>query len=304
MKKPEVTILMATFNGADYIGEQLDSLSNQTYPHWRLIIHDDGSTDDTVAIANEYCAKDRRMMLLADGVTNQGAVGNYLHLLNEISADLYLFCDQDDIWLPHKIERMVEVISSIRQPALVYANGYFYRSGKVLSQKTTAVHPRTLRDSLFFNSGIQGCSTIINAQLLALLKPFPKQVAMHDHLLTMAAVAFGKISYIDEVLTCYRQHKGNVTGNQQLGCSAKIRSFFTNGMPVINVAHFTANKAFYDRYQALLDEEQKKLFQAYFHYGYTHSVWKRAILVLKNGFSLGDKKGVLLLKTMFRKPIG
>lgn len=295
---------MATFNGADFIGEQLDSLLNQTYRHWRLVVHDDGSTDDTMAIVNDYCAKDPRIKVLADGISNRGAACNYLHLLNEINSDLYLFCDQDDIWLPHKVERLVEGISSIGQPALVYANGYFYRSGRVLSQKTTTIHPRTLKDSLFFNSGVQGCSTIINAQLLALLKPFPEQVAMHDHLLTMAAVAFGKISYIDEVLTWYRQHERNVTGNQQLGYYTKIRSFFTNGTPVIDFAHFTANKMFYNRYRELLGDEQRKLFQLYFQYAHTRSVWRRALLVIKNGFSLGDKKGVLLLKTLLRKPTG
>jgi len=295
---------MATFNGAAYIGEQLDSLINQTYRYWQLVVHDDGSADDTVAIVSEYCARDPRITLLTDGISNRGAAGNYLHLLNEVRSDLFLFCDQDDIWLPHKVERMVEVISSIQEPALVYANGYFYQSGSVRHQKTTTIHPRTLRDSLFFNSGIQGCSTIINVQLLALLKPFPDQVAMHDHLLTMAAVAFGKIMYIDEVLTWYRQHDRNVTGNQKLGFNSKLQSFFTNGVPVVDVAHFTANKAFYNQYHALLNDGHKKLFQAYFEYVYTRSSWKRLLLVLKNGFSLGDKKGVLLLKTMLRKPIG
>ena len=295
---------MATFNGADYIREQLDSLLNQTYRHWRLIVHDDGSTDGTVGIVNEYCRRDPRMMLLTDGISNLGAACNYLHLLNGTNADLYLFCDQDDVWLPHKMERMVDVISPIKQPALVYANGYYYRSGRVVSQRTTTIHPRTLRDSLFFNSGIQGCSVIVNAQLIALLKPFPEVVAMHDHLLTMAAVAFGKIRYIDEVLTWYRQHERNVTGNQQFGYYTKIRSFFTNNRPVIDAVHFKANKHFYDRYRELLDDEQRMLFGAYFQYAGIRSIWGRVLIVIKNGFSLGDKKGVLLLKTLFRKPIG
>ena len=295
---------MATFNGADYIGEQLDSLLNQTYRHWRLVVHDDGSTDHTVAIVTDYCAKDPRITLLADGVSGRGAARNYLHLLHEIKAGLYMFCDQDDVWLPNKVERMVAAISTKKQPSLVYANGYFYRSGRVIPQKTTTIHPRTLQDSLFFNSGIQGCSVIVNEQLVALLKPFPGQVAMHDHLLTMAAVTFGEISYIDEVLTWYRQHERNVTGNQQLGYYAKIHSFFTSGMPVIDEGHFTANKAFYERYRELLADDRRALFNAYFQYASTRSVWKRALLVVRNGFSLGDRKGVLLLKTLFRKPIG
>ena len=304
MKKPEVTILMATFNGGDYIGEQLDSLLNQTYRHWRLVVHDDGSTDNTVAIVNDYGAKDSRITLLTDGVAAAGAARNYLHLLNQTHADLYMFCDQDDIWLPQKVEQMVAAIYPIEQPAMVYANGYFYRSGKVITQKTTTIHPRFLKDSLFFNSGIQGCSIIVNKQLIALLKPFPEQVAMHDHLLTMAAATLGRISYVDEVLTWYRQHERNVTGNQQVGYFAKICSFLINGMPVIDTRHFNANRAFYERYHSLLTDRQRALFRAYFRYAASSSVWERILIVFRNGFSLGDRKGLLVLKTLFRKAIG
>lgn len=304
MKKPELTILMATFNGADYIGRQLDSLIGQTYRDWQLVIHDDGSTDNTLHIVNDYCVKDPRITLMADGILNQGAARNYLHLLNETTAGLYAFCDQDDIWLPNKIERMVDAISQHQQPALVYANAYFYRSDNVLSRKTTTIHPKVLRDTLFFNSGIQGCSVMINAQLLALLKPFPAQVVMHDHLLTMGAAVFGTINYIDEVLMWYRQHDRNVTGSQQVGHITKVRSFLTNGAPVIDNAHFRANEGFYNRYFSMLSDEQKELFKAYFQYASTGSIWRRLWLVITNGFSLGDKKGVLLLKTLFRKPLG
>ena len=304
MKRPSVAILMATYNGANYIARQLDSLMEQTYPYWRLVVHDDGSTDDTLAIVNGYSARDPRIILLDDRVSKQGASKNYLHLLNEVDSDLYLFCDQDDIWLANKIECMVNKIAGSQQPTLVYGNAYFYREGRVIDQKTTTIHPHTLRDSLFFNSGIQGCSMIINAQLLALLKPFPDVVAMHDHLLTMGAVAFGRIVYVDEVLMWYRQHALNVTGNQKLGYLTKIRAFFKSGKPVIDSAHFVANQAFYSRYFPLLTGENRELFQAYFRYAHSRSVVKRITILIKNRFTLGDKKGVLILKTMLRKPIG
>lgn len=295
---------MATYNGANYIARQLDSLVSQSYPYWKLVVHDDGSTDDTLAIVSGYSMRDSRITLLDDAVLNQGASKNYLHLLNEVASDLYLFCDQDDIWLANKVERMVSAISRFQEPTLVYANAYFYSEDRVINQKTTTIHPLTLRDTMFFNAGIQGCSMIINAQLLTILKPFPDEVAMHDHLLTMGAAVFGRIVYVDEVLMWYRQHERNVTGNQKLGYRTKIKSFFKSNKSVIDRAHFVANQAFYNRYFALLNGGSKELFQAYFRYANSRSVTKRIAILIKHGFTLGNRKGVLLLKTMFRKTIG
>src|SRR5690606_23984523 len=116
--------LMATYNGAAYIGEQIGSLQAQTFSNWKLLIHDDGSTDGTLAVIAGFCAKDSRIQVLNDGVKTGGAAANFLHLLRYTESDIVMLCDQDDIWLPEKISTMLIELGTIDGPALVYANAY------------------------------------------------------------------------------------------------------------------------------------------------------------------------------------
>ncbi len=303
MNHPRVEILMATYNGARYLQEQLDSLLRQTYPHWRLTIHDDGSTDATLSILNEYRRNDERIVLLEDDATGMGSVKNYLHLMARADGVYYMFCDQDDIWFEDKIAKMLDALRVHSQPAAVYSNAYLYVKGKVLSKKSTAIHPSTVRNTLFFNSGIQGCAVMFNHQLMALLRPFPGVVAMHDHLVTLGAVSFGTLSYLDEVLMWYRQHELNVTGNQSIGYYERFKSFFSRRKPVIDKKHFEANVFFYKQYCSLLGVSTRKLFEAYFCYARSTSVFERLFILFSNGFTLGNKWGVLFFKTLLRKPI-
>ncbi len=303
MNSPLVTILMATYNGSKHIREQLDSLIEQHYTNWELIVHDDGSSDDTVTIIKGYAGQDRRIRLIEDGVTGLGAAHNYLHLMQQADGDFFMFCDQDDVWMEEKVGRMVAAAAPYNGPAAVYSNSYLYTGEDVLRQKSTIFHPSKLRNTLFFNSGIQGCSLIFNRHLMELLRPFPETVAMHDHLVTMGAVSFGTIAYLDEVLMYYRQHELNVSGNQPLGYFQKIRSFLFGGTPVVSRSHYEANQAFYRRYHSLIDEASRRLFNAYFRYANSRSVFERLSILLKNRFTLGSTWGVLYYKTLVRKPI-
>jgi Glycosyltransferases involved in cell wall biogenesis len=303
MLNPPVVILMATFNGAPHLREQLDSLIRQTYSAWRLIVHDDGSTDGTLAILDEYRRIDPRITVMDDGVVGLGAAGNFLHLMRHVKGAYYLFCDQDDIWLEEKIAQLVAVISNCEGPAVVYANSYLYVDGVVIPQMSTLLHPTSLRDTLFFNSGIQGCAIIFNHSLMDRLAPFPEFVAMHDHLVTMGAVTFGQMIYLNQPLVLYRQHKQNATGNQPLGFFRRSVSFLFGGKPVVNRNHYNANLAFFQHYQSMLDQSSQKLFKAYFRYVNSRSVFERLFILLRNRFTLGNKRGLLLYKTLVRRPI-
>src|SRR5690606_34478246 len=110
--------------------DQLASLQAQTYPRWRLLVHDDGSTDGTLALLRQWQQQEPRIRLLEDGITGLGPARNFLHLLGKSTALYTLFCDQDDIWLPHKIERLVAAIRSADMPAMAYSNAWFYEEGQ------------------------------------------------------------------------------------------------------------------------------------------------------------------------------
>ena len=101
-----VSIALAAYNGEKYIREQINSIRRQTFKDWRLLIRDDGSTDDTPDIVLEMAKNDNRVQLVEDTFGNQGPIGNFTLLLQHASdagADYVFLCDQDDVWLPNKI---------------------------------------------------------------------------------------------------------------------------------------------------------------------------------------------------------
>src|SRR3546814_2524538 len=144
--------------------------------------------------------------------------------------------------------RISDWSSDLFSSDLVYANAHFYKDVAVVEQETTTIHPSSLRNFLFFNSGIQGCSIIINAELVNLLRPFPPILVMHDHLFTLGAISFGRVIYLDDVLMWYRQHGKNASGEQHLGIGARLLHFFKRGKPVVDRCHLLTNHAFYEHY--------------------------------------------------------
>ncbi len=102
----KVDVLMATYNGEKYLKEQIDSILNQTYQNIHLIISDDCSTDGTRNILKEYEENEKITVFYQEN--NQGYVKNFEFLLNQVTSELYMFADQDDFWLPEKIEKSVE----------------------------------------------------------------------------------------------------------------------------------------------------------------------------------------------------
>ena len=106
-----VDILMATYNGEAFVEEQVRSIMAQSFTNWRLLIHDDGSTDQTIAIIQQLQQEDSRIVLINDNVCNLGVARNFIHLVTYATARYCMFCDQDDIWLPNKVETMIRAIS-------------------------------------------------------------------------------------------------------------------------------------------------------------------------------------------------
>src|SRR4051812_26160593 len=109
--EPLITILMATYNGERYLEQQLDSLLNQTYTHWEMLIRDDGSTDGTLRIIERYKNKHANISYIVNQTDKKGACLNFAALFASVVKDdkvkYVMFCDQDDIWKPQKIEMSV-----------------------------------------------------------------------------------------------------------------------------------------------------------------------------------------------------
>ena len=126
----KIAILMATYNGEKYICQQIDSILSQTCKDWELYIHDDGSTDNTIAAVESYVEKYPDKIHLIDGKSTGGAKYNFFYLFSQVEAPYYMTCDQDDVWLEKKIELTYDKMLAIEKtdgkelksglPCLVY----------------------------------------------------------------------------------------------------------------------------------------------------------------------------------------
>ena len=110
-----VAILLATYNGEKYIEEFLISLQGQTFQNYICYIHDDGSKDRTRRIAEEFEKRDPGHFQILEGPSQGGAKENFLWMLGQIEAEYYMFADQDDVWLPEKIEKSVRTITEKKE---------------------------------------------------------------------------------------------------------------------------------------------------------------------------------------------
>ncbi len=122
MSKPSVAILLCTYNGEAFLAEQLQSIYEQTWTNWQLWVSDDGSRDGTMALLQETQKKWRDKTMEIRFGPHRKSTTNFLALTNaqEIDADYYAYCDQDDIWLPDKLRRALKMLKDVpsETPAL------------------------------------------------------------------------------------------------------------------------------------------------------------------------------------------
>lgn len=302
----KIDLLLATYNGARYLPAQIRSLQNQTYDDWTLYVHDDGSTDATLDVVRRFAAADARIRLVDDGRRFGSPADNFLHQLSLSTAPYAVFCDQDDIWLENKLERLYDTISRADdgRPLAAYCNAYVYNpTAGTIDGYATLCHPRKLGDAFFMNGGVQGCSIILNAALRAICTDRPPYVVMHDHLTTLAALAFGRLLYVDERLMLYRRYPGAVTGETYGTFRQRLGVFFRRGKSVLFEHHYAALRSFHEHYRDRLTAEQNHLFERLYRYE-RRSRPANALAVLRDGFRLYGKRRVLFLKMLLRPLVG
>lgn len=244
-----IDILLATYNGEKYIAEQIESILAQSNTQWKLLIHDDGSTDATVEIIKNYEQRfPDKIHFINDGVTAGGADANFSHLMNISTSPYIMFCDQDDFWEADKVTVSLEAMASLEKeygsniPLLIHTDM------SVVREDLNAIHPsywsyQGLRSRLFqpptglnrllLQNVVTGCTAMFNRELLRLALPMPKDVVMHDWWVALVASAFGVIHTIDQQTIRYRQHNGNTLG-VQVGALKKAKSPLRKGVAIYN----------------------------------------------------------------------
>ena len=216
----KTVVLMSTYNGEKYIREQLDSILNQTIANQvQIYIRDDGSSDSTISIIEEYIAAGADIIL--DKAENVGVIASFFELITTaLEADYYSFADQDDVWLKEKLEAAVEKLSSKEQECgkdtpLLYCGDTNLVDGELNLIKRESKNPRPSFGNALVENICTGCTAVINRALLEKIReniPDTGKIIMHDWWLYLIAEAYGTTIYDNEPHMNYRQHGNNEWG--------------------------------------------------------------------------------------------
>lgn len=209
--KPKVVILMSTYNGGSFISEQLDSILSQTYQNIELLIRDDGSSDNTLEILDEY-VKEHSNIHYYQGENVKSARSFLDLLLRAAECDYYAFADQDDVWLPNKIAAALELLN--------YSKADFYYSqttpvnSELIKIPSNPLIPMTSLGPSLVYSSVTGCTVLISKKIRNLAVSYnPSQLMMHDSWLYKLTLSMGLTAVFDErSFILYRQHRHNVIG--------------------------------------------------------------------------------------------
>ena len=226
----KTVVLLAACNGEKNLPALLASLSAQTDPDFSVLFQDDGSADGTPALLAAWAEKDPRFSSGACPGQHLGAAGNFLSLLRQTDADLALLCDQDDLWAPEKIltlkAAMADAIEKYgpETPLLVHSDcSLIDEEGRPLGDSffrhqgwdpAAVTLPR-----LLVQNNVTGCALIMNRPLIDLVAAHgrAKELFMHDWFIALTAAAFGRVAFVPQSLTAYRQHASNVIGASKSG---------------------------------------------------------------------------------------
>lgn len=216
-----VQVLLATYQGERFISAQLDSLLAQSYRDFQILIRDDGSTDGTKGILEDYAARFPQVIIIPSE-TRLGVTGNFNALLEHAHADVIFFCDQDDIWKRDKIESALQKFQD-SAPLLVHTDL------QIVDEKGRDIHHSFWKfanldphkgksfNRLLVQNHATGCTMAINKSLRDLVYPIPKQALMHDWWISLVASACGQIESLETPTIYYRQHASNTLGARQVG---------------------------------------------------------------------------------------
>ena len=292
--KETVDILLATYNGEKYISEQIESILNQTYKNIRLLISDDCSTDNTRTILREWVEKDERVFL-CEQPKNLGYIKNFEFLLNQVESPLFMLSDQDDVWLPEKVEKSIEILNK-ENADLVFGDL------EVVDENLNTIYP-SFGDFMLLNIKIKkeigsykvnylyncvtGCTILSKKEWIPKILPVPsksKYVA-HDHWIGLMIALEGKLAYMPEKYIKYRQHGNNQIGTDKISHKFKkldqVRKLFLDVKLGVFGTYVNNNKRFPKPIQELNEKahkyykmlEKKKNFN-FENWGVFHQLYK------------------------------
>lgn len=206
-----LSVCIATYNGAAYLRQQLDSILSQLGPTDEVILSDDGSTDDTLLIAQEYAQRSATPIHIYNNVGDHGYVANFEHALSHAQGDYIFLSDQDDVWSPDKVRRMMSVLQS-GQAGMVVSNASITDADLQITQPDYFAARGVYHGLLgnIFKFGYLGSCMAFTRDVLQRALPLPPRhdYCTHDNWLFLVAQATSRVVILREPLLFYRRHDG------------------------------------------------------------------------------------------------
>jgi GT2 family glycosyltransferase len=287
------------YNVAKYLKNQLDSLLSQSYEDICIIARDDGSTDQSYEILQDFAQHSSLHVKVLEDSTNVGAKKSFELLMNKalkMKAQYMMFCDQDDVWHKNKVEKM---FSKMKEQEDIYKQStpiLIHSDLTVVDKNLHVIAPSLWRyqhidrskktlSYCMVDNNITGCTAMINQALAEKVKTIPNKAIMHDWWIAMVASVFGKIAYIKEPLILYRQHGSNDTWAKEYGWRYIVKKLFQK--PSLS-KYRRQSGAFLSLYKNALDASTQEMLEAFFACDTMDKWGKLRVLrkykIRKNGF--------------------
>lgn len=291
-----VDILLATYNGEKFLEQQLNSIFNQSYQNFRLIVKDDNSSDNTLEILKKYKEKYQdKFILIEEEKYFNCAKNNFFYLLNYSDSNYIMFCDQDDVWFYDKIEvtlhqmKLLQNQYGLNKPFLVYTDLCVCDENLNIISKSMIKYQSLLNreaylGELLVQNNVTGCTVMINNVCRDMLYyEFSKNILMHDWWLAILCKTFGHISYLRRPTIFYRQHGNNSVGAKKYSLNFGISKLKNNTFKKSIHQSFNQANYFFKIYFHLLPNFEKQVFLNFISLKDSNFFKKNKILI-KNKF--------------------
>lgn len=303
-----VDILLTTYNGEKYLDQQIRSIINQKFLHWRLIIRDDGSQDKSLLLITNYVQTyPEKIQLISDDLGQLGPTGSFDRLLQCSTAPYVAFCDQDDIWHPEKLLLLKGCIQRLEENHGVDTPILCHSDLEVVDERQVKVadsfwwyqnlNPVKMQkfERLLVQNCVTGCAMMVNKSLVNRASPIPKNAIMHDWWFALIAESLGVLEAVSDKTVQYRQHDCNDTGAKEWGFNFVLLSIFKRHRQYKKGFEKKRDQALALLESEMLDDVHNEIVSQFIYLFSCHWLVKRIIIIRKGFFMHGLIRNIALL---------
>ncbi len=304
----KVDVLLATYQGAKYLEEQLKSIFTQTYSSIHLWIRDDGSSDQTFSILQRWAQTYPDKITLLPSEKRLGIIRNFSKLMEMSSAPYVMLADQDDKWLPNKVEISLAHLKAMERQYGPFLPLLVHTDLRVVDQNLQEIAPSFWRYSginpnhtslnrLLTQNIITGCTMLMNRALIDAAYPISSDAIMHDWWIALVASCLGRIWFVDQPTLLYRQHDANDVGAKFYNIWRYLSQTIREKRKQLDIAQRTYQQAdeLWIRYHQILSVEKQFLIKIYKELEKLPCLRKKYLIIKHQFFKQGFLRNIKML---------